>query len=107
MIHLSPFLWIGVIFSFFQQSGKTPEFKQLLKKIISGLTTESSHIFSILAEIPSYPWDLLISKERILFKGSSCSKLNEEKEDRHSGTFADNLLLFNITEHCFENRSWR
>ena len=99
MMHLSPFLYIGIMFAFFQHKGKVPPFKQLLEIIINGFTIETSHIFNIRTEIPSWPCDLLISKERIRFSNLFSFKQIEENEQKNGGMFIGRILLFFIGEH--------
>ena len=65
---MSPFLWIGTIFDFFQLLGKDPLCKQFLKIIDKGFTIEESHIFSNLIDRSSNPCALLIFKECITLR---------------------------------------
>ena len=64
---LSPFLWIGTTFDFFQFLGKGMLHKQFLKIIDRGFAVEESHIFSNLIDI-SYPFALSIFKECIILR---------------------------------------
>ena len=65
---MSPFLWIGTTFDFFQLLGKDPLCKQFLKIIDKGFTIEESHIFSNLTDRSSNPCALLIFKECIALR---------------------------------------
>ena len=53
---LRVFLCTGIIFPFFQSSGKTPCWRQFLYMIDRGLVIVKLHNFTIHVEIPSWPW---------------------------------------------------
>ena len=72
------FVWIGTMFDFFQLSGKTPELIHLRNIIDKGLTRESSHNLTILIDISSKPWALLMSRFLIILSISLSSQVMEE-----------------------------
>ena len=70
------FLWTGTMFPFYQSSGKIPDFRQFWNIIESGfITMNGLHNFSILIEIPSYPWSLFASNDWIILSSFSWSKV--------------------------------
>ena len=62
---MSPFLWTGIAFAFFHSFGKHSLITLLLKRICRGLETDVAHNFNMRIEIPSQPWALFGSNERI------------------------------------------
>ena len=68
-------LWSGTIFPFFQSSGKILDFRQFWNIIESGFIMDELLSFSILIEIPPYPWALFASNNWIIFSGFSLSKV--------------------------------
>ena len=75
---MSFFLWIGTMFGFFQHSGKTLELMQFWNIIEKDLTRESSHNLTILTDISSKPWALLMSRLLIILSMSLSSRVMEE-----------------------------
>ena len=69
------FLWPGTIFPFFESSGKMPDFRQFWNIIESDFIMDGLLNFSILIEIPSYPWALFASNDWIIFSSFSLSKV--------------------------------
>ena len=63
---------------FLQLSGKTPELMQFWNIIDKGLTRESPHNVTILTDISSKPWALLMSRFLIILSISLSSQVMEE-----------------------------
>ena len=80
---LFPFLWTGAIFDLFQLSGKIPEFKELRNIIDNGFTILESQIIIIRVDMLSWPWALLMSEARLIFKISCSSKSNVKTASSH------------------------
>ena len=66
------------MFDFFQLSGKTPELMQFWNIINKGLIRESSYNMTILTDILSKPWVLLVSRFLIILSMSLFSQVMEE-----------------------------
>ena len=66
------------MFDFFQLSGKTPELMQFWNIINKGLIRESSYNMTILTDILSKPWALLVSRFLIILSMSLFSQVMEE-----------------------------
>ena len=66
------------MFDFFQPSGKTPELMQFWNIINKGLIRESSYNMTILTDILSKPWALLVSRFLIILSMSLFSQVMEE-----------------------------
>ena len=62
---LSPFSWTGITFAFFHSFGKHSFITLLLKRICRGFEIDAAHNFTMRIEIPSQPWALFGSNERI------------------------------------------
>ena len=98
--YLSPFLWIGTKFDFFQLMGKDPLCKQFLKIIGRGLTIEESHIFNNLVDILSYPHILLILKECVIWRITwSLNKIDDTLALVTGVGTRGKVLLFQICVH--------
>ena len=69
------FLWTGTMLPFFQSSGKILDFRQFWNIIESGFIMDRLLNFSILVEMPSYPWALFASNDWIIFSSFSLSKV--------------------------------
>ena len=69
------FSWTGTMFPFVQLSGEIPDFRQFWNIIESGFIMVGLLSFSILNEIPSYPWALFVSNDWIIFSSFSLSKV--------------------------------
>ena len=63
------------MFPFFQSFEKILDFRQFGNIIESGFSMDGLLSFSILIEIPSYPWDLFASNNWIIFNSFSFSKV--------------------------------
>ena len=63
------------MFPFFQSSGKILDSRQFWNIIESGFIIDGLLSFSILIEIPSYPWALFASNDWIIFSSFSLSKV--------------------------------
>ena len=72
---MSPFLWTGTIFDFFQVSGKVLVSIQFWNNKDRGGMIDLSHNFNILIDISSYPWALLMSRAQRIFNIWSSEKL--------------------------------
>ena len=59
---MSPFLQTGTIFEFFQVPGKVLVSIQFYNNMDRGVMIDLSHNFSILTDISSCPWALLMSR---------------------------------------------
>ena len=95
------FLWTATIFDLFQFSGKIPEFKELQNVIDNGFTTLESQFFIIRVSMLSWPWALLMSKARMIFKISWSSKSTAEIVASHKQSVSvDTELSFSIGVHC-------
>ena len=66
------------MFGFFQHSGKTLELMQFWNIIEKDLTRESSHNLTILTDMSSKPWALLMSRLLIILSMSLSSRVMEE-----------------------------
>ena len=66
------------MFDCFQLSGKTPELIQFCNMIDKGLTRETSHNLTILTDISSKLWALLMSRFLIILSISFFSQVMEE-----------------------------
>ena len=65
----------GTMLSFLQSSGKIPAFRRFWNIIKSGFIMDGLLSFSILIEIPSYPWALFASNGWIILSSFSRSKV--------------------------------
>ena len=93
--------WTGTMFDLFQLSGKIPEFKELQNIIDNGFTILESQIFITRADMLSWPWALLISKARMIFKISWYSKSTADIIVLHKQFFSGDIeLSFSIGAHC-------
>ena len=72
---MSPFLWTGTIFDFFQVSGKVLVSIQFWNNKDRGVMIDLSHNFSILIDISSCPWALVMSRALRSFNIWSLEKL--------------------------------
>ena len=94
---MSPFLWTGTTWAFFQSEGNFPSFRQSLKIIDSGLHIEFPHNFIIRILSISWPWALFGSKLFIILDVSTVEKLTVSSNllVRFSSSFGKTLLLLN------------
>ena len=65
IICFSHFKWTGVIYTFFHSFGKYSFITLLLKRIWRGFEIDVAHNLNMRIEIPSQPWALFWSNERI------------------------------------------
>ena len=94
-------MWTGAIFDLFQLSRKIQEFKELRNIIDNSFTILESQIFIIRVDMLSWPWALLMSKARMIFKVSSSSKSTAEIVALHKQFVAVGIeLSFSIGVHC-------
>ena len=94
-------MWNGTIFDLFQLSGTIPEFKEVQNVIDNGFTIQESQIFIIRVDMLSWLWALLMSKPRMIFKISWCSKSTAEIVASHKQFVSVGVeLTFSTDEHC-------
>ena len=94
-------MWTGTIFDLFQLTGKIAEFKELRNIVDNSFTILESQIFIIRVNLLSWPWALLMSKARMIFKISWSSKSTAEVVSSHKQFVSVGIeLSFSIGVHC-------
>ena len=96
---MSPLLWRDTIFDFFQESGKaltSVQFWNNMDRGIRGIMIDLSHNFSVLIDILSCPWALLMSRALKSFNIWSSVKeiLENLASDSCSGKVGKTLSFF-------------